>query len=313
MPDKEKILIIGSGPAGYTAAIYAARAGLAPLLISGLEPGGQLTITTEVENFPGFENPIQGPWLMEQMKKQAETYGTRILNDYVKSVDFQAKTHKILTEKSEFESHTVVIATGAKAKWLGVDGEEKYRGFGVSACATCDGFFFKNKIVAVAGGGNTAVEEALFLSNLCSKVILIHRRDNLRAEKILQKRLFEKNNIEFLWDSNVKKIQGDIDKKILTSLLVENKKNSEIKEIKIDGFFVAIGHSPTTDIFKKELEMDSDGYIITKADSTKTSIDGVFAAGDVTDRIFRQAVTAAGMGCMSALEAENFLTKNKII
>lgn len=313
MPDKEKILIIGSGPAGYTAAIYAARAGLAPLLISGLEPGGQLTITTEVENFPGFENPIQGPWLMEQMKKQAETYGTRILNDYVKSVDFQAKTHKILTEKSEFESHTVVIATGAKAKWLGVDGEEKYRGFGVSACATCDGFFFKNKIVAVAGGGNTAVEEALFLSNLCSKVILIHRRDNLRAEKILQKRLFEKNNIEFLWDSNVKKIQGDIDKKILTSLLVENKKNSEVKEIKIDGFFVAIGHSPTTDIFKKELEMDSDGYIITKADSTKTSIDGVFAAGDVTDRIFRQAVTAAGMGCMSALEAENFLTKNKII
>ena len=313
MPDKEKILIIGSGPAGYTAAIYAARAGLAPLLISGLEPGGQLTITTEVENFPGFENPIQGPWLMEQMKKQAETYGTRILNDYVKSVDFQAKTHKILTEKSEFESHTVVIATGAKAKWLGVDGEEKYRGFGVSACATCDGFFFKNKIVAVAGGGNTAVEEALFLSNLCSKVILIHRRDNLRAEKILQKRLFEKDNIEFLWDSNVKKIQGDIDKKILTSLLVENKKNSEIKEIKIDGFFVAIGHSPTTDIFKKELEMDSDGYIITKADSTKTSIDGVFAAGDVTDRIFRQAVTAAGMGCMSALEAENFLTKNKII
>ena len=313
MPDKEKILIIGSGPAGYTAAIYAARAGLAPLLISGLEPGGQLTITTEVENFPGFENPIQGPWLMEQMKKQAETYGTRILNDYVKSVDFQAKTHKILTEKSEFESHTVVIATGAKAKWLGVDGEEKYRGFGVSACATCDGFFFKNKIVAVAGGGNTAVEEALFLSNLCSKVILIHRRDNLRAEKILQKRLFEKDNIEFLWDSNVKKIQGDIDKKILTSLLVENKKNSEVKEIKIDGFFVAIGHSPTTDIFKKELEMDSDGYIITKADSTKTSIDGVFAAGDVTDRIFRQAVTAAGMGCMSALEAENFLTKNKII
>ncbi|MAI76894.1 MAG: thioredoxin-disulfide reductase [Pelagibacteraceae bacterium TMED65] len=313
MPNKEKILIIGSGPAGYTAAIYAARAGLAPLLISGLEPGGQLTITTEVENFPGFENPIQGPWLMEQMKKQAETYGTRILNDYVKSVDFQAKTHKILTEKSEFESHTVVIATGAKAKWLGVDGEEKYRGFGVSACATCDGFFFKNKIVAVAGGGNTAVEEALFLSNLCSKVILIHRRDNLRAEKILQKRLFEKDNIEFLWDSNVKKIQGDIDKKILTSLLVENKKNSEVKEIKIDGFFVAIGHSPTTDIFKKELEMDSDGYIITKADSTKTSIDGVFAAGDVTDRIFRQAVTAAGMGCMSALEAENFLTKNKII
>ncbi len=313
MPHKEKILIIGSGPAGYTAAIYAARAGLAPLLISGLEPGGQLTITTEVENFPGFENPIQGPWLMEQMKKQAETYGTRILNDYVKSVDFQAKTHKILTEKSEFESHTVVIATGAKAKWLGVDGEEKYRGFGVSACATCDGFFFKNKIVAVAGGGNTAVEEALFLSNLCSKVILIHRRDNLRAEKILQKRLFEKDNIEFLWDSNVKKIQGDIDKKILTSLLVENKKNSEVKEIKIDGFFVAIGHSPTTDIFKKELEMDSDGYIITKADSTKTSIDGVFAAGDVTDRIFRQAVTAAGMGCMSALEAENFLTKNKII
>ena len=313
MTTKEKILIIGSGPAGYTAAIYAARAGLEPLLISGLEPGGQLTITTDVENFPGFESPIQGPWLMEQMKKQAEAYGTRILTDYVKSVDFRGKIHRILTEKCEFKSHTVIIATGAKAKWLGVDGEEKYRGFGVSACATCDGFFFKNKVVAVAGGGNTAVEEALFLSNLCKKVILIHRRNSLRAEKILQKRLFEKDNVEYIWDSNVKQVLGDKDKKILSSLLIENNQSGEVNEIKIDGFFVAIGHSPTTDIFKKELNMDSDGYIITNPDSTITSVEGVFAAGDVTDRVFRQAVTAAGMGCMSALEAENFLTKKKII
>ncbi len=310
---KEKVLIIGSGPAGYTAAIYASRAGLNPLLISGLEPGGQLTITTDVENFPGFENPIQGPWLMEQMKKQALAYGTRIINDYVINVNFENNIHKIKTEKEIFLSHTIIIATGAKAKWLNIDGEEKFRGYGVSACATCDGFFYKNKDVAVVGGGNTAAEEALFLSNLCKKVILIHRRDKLRAEKILQKRLFEKKNIEFVWNSTVEKILGKVDEKTISSILVKSSDKKSEKEIKIDGFFVAIGHSPTTDIFQDKLEMDSDGYIFTYADSTKTSQDGVFAAGDVTDRVFRQAVTAAGMGCMSALEAESFLTKKKII
>ena len=210
--NKEKVLIIGSGPAGYTAAIYAARAGLEPLLISGLEPGGQLTITTDVENFPGFENPIQGPWLMEQMKKQAVAYGTRIMNDYVLEVDFDKKIHCVKTEKDKLSSHTVIIATGAKAKWLNIEGEEKFRGFGVSACATCDGFFYKNKNVAVVGGGNTAVEEALFLSNLCNKVVLIHRRDKLRAEKILQERLFEKKNVEFIWNSEVQKVLGDNEK-----------------------------------------------------------------------------------------------------
>ena len=311
--NKEKVLIIGSGPAGYTAAIYAARAGLNPLLISGLEPGGQLTITTDVENFPGFEDPIQGPWLMEQMKKQAVAYGTRIMNDYVLEVDFDKKIHRVKTEKDEFSSHTVIIATGAKAKWLNIEGEEKFRGFGVSACATCDGFFYKNKNVAVVGGGNTAVEEALFLSNLCNKVVLIHRRDQLRAEKILQERLFEKKNVEFIWNSEVQKVLGDNEKKVITSLeIFDSKKNS--KEIlNIDGFFVAIGHSPTTEIFHKKLKMDDEGYIFTDADSTKTSVDGVFAAGDVTDKVYRQAVTAAGMGCMSALEAESFLTKKNLI
>ena len=311
--NKEKVLIIGSGPAGYTAAIYAARAGLNPLLISGLEPGGQLTITTDVENFPGFEDPIQGPWLMEQMKKQAVAYGTRIMNDYVLEVDFDKKIHCVKTEKDKLSSHTVIIATGAKAKWLNIEGEEKFRGFGVSACATCDGFFYKNKNVAVVGGGNTAVEEALFLSNLCNKVVLIHRRDQLRAEKILQERLFEKKNVEFIWNSEVQKVLGDNEKKVITSLeIFDSKKNS--KEIlNIDGFFVAIGHSPTTEIFQKKLKMDDEGYIFTDADSTKTSVDGVFAAGDVTDKVYRQAVTAAGMGCMSALEAESFLTKKNLI
>ncbi len=313
MSIKEKVLIIGSGPAGYTAAIYAARAGLNPLLVSGLEPGGQLTITTEVENFPGFENPIQGPWLMEQMKKQAEAYGTRIKIDYVKEVDFINSNHRIWTEKEEIEAHTIIIATGAKAKWLNVEGEEQFKGYGVSACATCDGFFFKEKVVAVVGGGNTAVEESLFLSNLCKKVILIHRRDKLRAESILQKRLFEKKNIEFLWNSTVERVLGDSKKKVLNSLLIFNQKEKKELKIEVDGFFVAIGHSPTTSIFKKKLKMDEDGYIFTEADSTKTNVEGVFAAGDVTDKVFRQAVTAAGMGCMSALEAESFLTLKKII
>lgn len=311
--NKEKVLIIGSGPAGYTAAIYSARAGLNPLLISGLEPGGQLTITTDVENFPGFENPIQGPWLMEQMKKQSEAYGTRILNDYVTSVDFSGNLHEVKTEKETFQSHTVVIATGAKARWLNIEGEDTYRGYGVSACATCDGFFYKDKVVAVVGGGNTAVEEALFLSNICKKVIVIHRRDKLRAEKILQKRLFEKKNLEFIWNSTVERVIGDIERKEINSVEVYDSQKKRKKIINLDGFFVAIGHSPSTNIFEKKLKMDDEGYILTSADSTKTNVDGVFAAGDVTDKIFRQAVTAAGMGCMSALEAESFLTSKNII
>ena len=312
MAKTENITIIGSGPAGYTAAIYAARAGLSPLMISGLEQGGQLMITTDVENYPGFEKPIQGPWLMEQMKNQAKSFGTRILLDFVKDIDLETLPFKLKTEKEVIKSNTIVIATGAKANWLNIKGEQEFMGFGVSACATCDGFFFKNKDVAVVGGGNTAVEEALFLSNLCRKVYIIHRRDKLRAEKILQERLFKKKNVDFIWDSNVTEITGDLDKKVIQSIFIKNKKN-EINQLSIDGFFVAIGHSPATTLFKNKLQMDNDGYIFTEPNSTKTDIDGVFAAGDVTDRLYRQAVTAAGMGCMSAIEAESFLSSKKII
>ena len=309
----KNVLIIGSGPAGYTAAIYASRSGLNPTLISGLEPGGQLTITTDVENYPGFENPIQGPWLMEQMKKQAATFGTEIINDYVKNVDFNKFPFVVETEKEVFHSYSIVIATGAKAKWLNIDGEKEFMGLGVSACATCDGFFFKNKTVAVAGGGNTAVEEALFLSNLCKKVFIIHRRDKFRAEKILQDRLMKKDNVEILWNQEVKKVIGDKENRCISGIEVFNNKNKTKTEMKIDGFFVAIGHAPATTLFKTKIEMDNEGYIITSPDSTKTNVDGVFAAGDVTDKIYRQAVTAAGMGCMSAIEAESFLNSKKII
>ncbi len=309
----KNVLIIGSGPAGYTAAIYASRSGLNPTLISGLEPGGQLTITTDVENYPGFENPIQGPWLMEQMKKQAAIFGTKIINDYVKNVDFKKFPFVVETEKETFYSYSVVIATGAKAKWLDIEGEKEFMGLGVSACATCDGFFFKNKVVAVAGGGNTAVEEAIFLSNLCQKVFVIHRRDKLRAEKILQERLMKKENIEILWNQEVKKVIGDKEKKCILGIEILNNKTKTKKELNIDGFFVAIGHSPETNLFKTKLKMDKEGYIITSPDSTKTNVDGIFAAGDVTDKIYRQAVTAAGMGCMSAIEAETFLNLKKII
>ncbi len=308
----ENITILGSGPAGYTAAIYAARAGLSPLMVSGLEQGGQLMITTDVENYPGFEKPIQGPWLMEQMKNQAKSFGTRILVDFVKDVDLETLPFKLKTEKQLIKSNSIVIATGAKANWLNIKGEHEFMGFGVSACATCDGFFFKGKDVAVVGGGNTAVEEALFLSNLCRKVYIIHRRDRLRAEKILQERLFQKRNVDFIWNSNVTEITGDLEKKELQSIIIKNK-NNEINQLSIDGFFVAIGHSPATTLFKNKLQMDNDGYIFTEPNSTKTDIDGVFAAGDVTDRLYRQAVTAAGMGCMSAIEAENFLSLRKII
>tara|TARA_B100000989_G_scaffold297262_1_gene282531 strand:- start:1154 stop:2092 length:939 start_codon:yes stop_codon:yes gene_type:complete len=312
MTEIEKVLIIGSGPAGYTAAIYAARSGLKPLLISGLEPGGQLMITTEVENFPGFENPVQGPWLMDQMKNQALSFGTKIHNDRVVKVKFNNYPFQVETEKnSQISSYSVIISTGAKANWLNIPGEEKFMGFGISACATCDGFFFKNKDVAVIGGGNTAVEEALYLSNLCKKVTLIHRRDRLRAEKILQDRLLQKKNIKILWNCVVKEFVGSEKPKTLEKLLISSGKKTS--ELKVDGAFVAIGHSPSTEIFKNSLDMDNDGYINTKNKSTKTSIDGIFAAGDVTDKIYRQAVTAAGMGCMGALEAEEFLSKKKVI
>tara|TARA_X000000950_G_scaffold158208_2_gene194025 strand:- start:2599 stop:3537 length:939 start_codon:yes stop_codon:yes gene_type:complete len=307
-----KVLIIGSGPAGYAAAIYSSRAGLSPLMISGIEPGGQLMITTEVENYPGYENPIQGPWLMEQMKKQSEAFGTKIINDYVTDVDFSQFPFVIRTEKEKYLSYSVIIATGAKAKWLGIPGEDKFMGFGVSACATCDGFFFKNKDVVVVGGGNTAAEEALFLSNICKKVTLIHRRDKLRAEKILQNRLFEKKNVEIIWNSQLKEILGNKENKLIEKIVIKNTSDNNENQIMLDGLFVAIGHKPATEIFLKKLEIDEDGYILTKADSTKTSIDGVFAAGDVTDKIYRQAVTAAGMGCMGALEAEKFLSNKKI-
>ena len=303
----EKVTIIGSGPAGYTAAIYAARAGLSPLMISGLEQGGQLMITTDVENYPGFENPIQGPWLMDQMKNQAQAFGTRIKNDFVKEITFEKRPFELITEKESINSHSVIIATGAQAKWLNVKGEKEFMGYGVSACATCDGFFFKGKEVAVIGGGNTAAEESLFLSNLCEKVYLIHRRNKLRAENILQDKVFKKKNIEIIWDSQVETIIGDLENKKLTSVRLINNQNQK-SELKIDGLFVAIGHSPATNIFKHKIQMDSDGYIFTQPDSTKTNVEGVFAAGDVTDRIYRQAVTAAGMGCMAALEAEKFLS-----
>ncbi len=308
----KKVLIIGSGPAGYAAAIYTARAGLSPLMISGLEPGGQLTITTDVENYPGYENPIQGPWLMEQMKKQSEAFGTEIVNDYVIDVNFNKFPFEVITEKSIFSSYSVIIATGAKAKWLGIEGEQEFKGYGVSACATCDGFFFKNKSVVVVGGGNTAVEEAIFLSNICKQVTLIHRRNSLRADKILQDRLFDKDNIQVIWNHELKKIIGDSKKKNIQQILIKNVDNQNENTVKLDGLFVAIGHKPATEIFLKKLEIDEDGYIFTKADSTKTNIEGVFAAGDVTDKIYRQAVTAAGMGCMSALEAEKFLSLKKI-
>ena len=312
MTRTEKVLIIGSGPAGYTAAIYAARSGLKPLLISGLEPGGQLMITTEVENFPGFENPVQGPWLMEQMKNQALSFGTRIQNDKVIEVKFNDYPFQVVTEKNtQISSYSVIISTGAKARWLNIPGEESFMGFGISACATCDGFFFKNKNVAVVGGGNTAVEEALYLSNLCNKVTLIHRRDQLRAEKILQDRLLSKKNVNYLWNSEVKEFVGSEKPKTLEKLIIKSKTN--LSELKVDGAFVAIGHTPSTEIFHNSLDMDTEGYIYTKNKSTQTSINGIFAAGDVTDKIYRQAVTAAGMGCMGAIEAEEFLSKKKII
>lgn len=301
-----KVLIIGSGPAGYTAAIYAARANLEPLLVTGLEPGGQLMITTEVENYPGFADVIQGPWLMEQMKAQAEHVGTRMIGDYIKDVDLSKRPFTAIGDSGTvYTADTLIIATGAKARWLGLESEKKFQGRGVSACATCDGFFYKDKEVAIVGGGNTAVEEALFLTNFCSKVTLIHRRDTLRAEKIMQDRLFKNKKVDYLWDSVVEEIIGDDTG--MTGLRVKNVKTGETQDLKKDGLFVAIGHAPATDLFKGKLDMDENRYLISAPDSTETSIPGVFAAGDVTDHVYRQAVTAAGMGCMAALEADRFL------
>lgn len=303
-----KVLIIGSGPAGYTAAIYAARANLGPVMVMGLEPGGQLTITTDVENYPGFADVIQGPWLMEQMKAQAEHVGTTFHYDLITAVDFSARPFRATGDSGTiYTGDTVIICTGAKARWLGLPAEEKFRNLGVSACATCDGFFFRGKNVAVVGGGSAAVEEAIFLTNFCNKVTLIHRRDTLRAEKIAQDRLFKNPKIEVVWDSVVEDIIGTVPAPGVTGLKLKNVKTGDVSELAVDGLFVAIGHAPATEMFKGHLDLDAEGYIITAPDSTATNIPGVFAAGDVKDKTYRQAVTAAGMGCMSALEADRFL------
>jgi len=303
-----KVVVLGSGPAGCTAAIYAARAMLSPLMVAGLQPGGQLTITTEVENYPGFKDAIQGPWLMEQMQAQAEHVGTKVAFDLISGVDL-AKRPFILTGDSgaRYSADALIIATGAQAKWLGLASEERFKGFGVSACATCDGFFFKGKKVVVVGGGNTAVEEALFLTNFATEVTLIHRRDSLRADKTNQLRLEKNPKTRVLWDSAVEEVMGGGEPKSVSGVRVKNLKTGAVDAKAIDGVFIAIGHTPATEIFRGQLDMDDEGYIRTAPDSTKTSVPGVFAAGDVKDKIFRQAVTAAGMGCMAALEAEKFL------
>ena len=304
-----KVLIIGSGPAGYTAAVYAARAMLKPIMVSGMEPGGQLTTTTDVENYPGFAEVIQGPWLMEQMREQAKTVGTEMIEDHIASIDLKSKPFKAVGDTGQkYTADSIIISTGAQARWLNIESEQKFRGFGVSACATCDGFFFKDNTVAVVGGGNAAVEEAMFLTKFASKVKLIHRRDSLRAEKLLQKKLMENKKIEIIWDSVVEEVIGDNDPKNVKGLKIKNVKTNKVEELKIDGLFIAIGHDPATQLFKDQLDMDKEGYLTTKSDSTETNIPGVFAAGDVKDKIFRQAVTAAGMGCMAALEAEKYLS-----
>ena len=304
-----KVLILGSGSAGYTAAIYASRAMLKPILISGIEPGGQLSTTTDVENYPGFAGVIQGPWLMEQMKEQAKTVGTELIDDHIKEVKLNEKPFQAIGDNGQiYTADSLIISTGAQARWLNIKSEQEFRGFGVSACATCDGFFFKEKEVAVVGGGNAAVEEAMFLTKFASKVKLIHRRDKLRAEKLLQKKLMNNKKIEIIWDSVVEDVLGDKKPKNVKGLKIKNIKSNKISELKIDGLFIAIGHDPATSLFKGQLDMDKEGYIVTKPDSTVTNIPGVFAAGDVKDKIFRQAVTAAGMGCMAALEAEKFLS-----
>jgi thioredoxin reductase (NADPH) len=303
-----RVLIIGSGPAGYTAAIYAARANLAPVLVQGLAVGGQLSITTDVENYPGFAAVIQGPWLMEQMAAQAANCGAELVFDTITTVDLSRRPFACTADSGDrYMTETLILATGAQARWLGLPSEQKFAGHGVSACATCDGFFFRNKPVAVIGGGNTAVEEALYLSQMASHVILLHRRDQLRAEKILQERLFRSPKIDIIWDSVVEEILGQDHPLAVTGLRLRNVRTGEVSKIAVDGVFIAIGHDPATALVRGQLEMDREGYVITAPDSTVTSVPGVFAAGDVQDKIYRQAVTAAGSGCMAALEAEKFL------
>ena len=310
---RTRLLILGSGPAGLTAAIYAARAGLKPVLVHGLQPGGQMTITTDVENYPGFADVIQGPWLMEQMQKQAEHVGTEFINDLITDVDLSKRPFTLKGDGGEtYVTDALIIATGAQAKWLGLPSEERFQGFGVSACATCDGFFYRGKDVIVVGGGNTAVEEALYLSGLAKKVTLVHRRDELRAEKILQTRLFNKDNIEVIWDHALDEILGDENPLGVTGARLKHAKSGETKELSADGVFIAIGHKPSTELFAGKLKTKDHGYLVTEPDSTATEIEGVYAAGDVTDDIYRQAVTAAGMGCMAALEAEKFLAAQEV-
>jgi thioredoxin reductase (NADPH) len=306
-----KVLILGSGPAGYTAAIYAARAMLKPILVHGSQPGGQLTTTTDVENYPGYSKVIQGPWLMDEMKGQAEAVGTEMIQDHINKVDLSKKPFEAMGDSGQvYTADSFIISTGAQARWLNLKSEQEFRGFGVSACATCDGFFFKEKEVAVVGGGNAAVEEAMFLTKFASKVYLIHRRNELRAEKMLQEKLKANKKIEIIWDSAVDEVIGTAEPKVVNALKIKNLKTNNIVDLKVGGLFIAIGHDPATALFKNQLDMDKEGYLITKPDSTETNVPGVFAAGDVKDKIFRQAVTAAGMGCMSALEAEKFISKS---
>jgi thioredoxin reductase (NADPH) len=307
-----KVLIIGSGPAGYTAAIYAARANLSPTIVAGLQPGGQMTITTDVENYPGFADVIQGPWLMEQMQKQAEHVGTTMIYDIITDVDFTQRPFQATGDSGNtYSGDSVIITTGAQARWLGIESEQKFQGFGVSACATCDGFFFREQEVTVVGGGNTAVEEAIYLTNHASKVTLIHRRDSLRAEPIMQDRLLNNPKVEMAWDSVVEEVLGEEDPLGVTAVKIKNVKTDEAREIPCQGFFVAIGHDPATQVFKGKVDMDDEGYILTPTGSTATNVPGVFAAGDVVDKTYRQAVTAAGMGCMAALDAQNFIAEHE--
>ena len=304
-----RMLIIGAGPAGYTAAIYAARAGMDPILVSGLQPGGQLMITTDVENYPGFEHAIQGPFLMDQMEKQARHVGTRVISDLVMSVDFSQRPFRCTGDSGDvYVAETVVIATGAQARWLGLPSEKRLQGAGVSACATCDGFFYRGKQVAVIGGGNTAVEEALFLTHHAAHVTLVHRRDSLRAERILQRRLFEHPKVSVMWDTAVEEVLGSGTPEVVTGLRVRHVQSGEVQDLPVDGVFIAIGHTPNTAVFRGAVDLDAEGYVVTPPGLTQTSVPGVFAAGDVQDKHWRQAITAAGTGCIAALEAERFLT-----